>query len=529
MIALGWIDTLKHAFQAVLDGAGTLINGLIKLIFEPILTAVAKAVGVVMSTIGTFWISLPTPAVGSVDAQGNPTGTPASGTVSWVWDHTSFLSISIATIALIVGCMRMAWTQRGESARDLLKGLMTLAVASAFVIAVAQVLIGWSDTFSNCLVTSSLMHGSDGWVCPGDPIPPGQDVDFGKAMLLLLGFGGVATAGSPLGIGLLICLGLLCIIAGVIQIVLMVVRSAMLILLLGVLPIAAAATNTEMGKEWFKKILSWIFAFILYKPVAAIVYAAAIRLTSNNGDLSFDPTQVGGEVMNVVTGLTMLVLALFALPALMRFIVPMVAATAGSAGAGMMAARMIGMDKLGDMANKGAQQGSDSGGGGEEDGPSGAQNVGNARQQAPSSGPSGGESAGGESAAAAGGEGGAAGAAGGASGGAAGGAAGGAGGGAAAAGGGAAAAAGPAAVAVVAVKAGVDATKAFGEMAADTMGEGKQTGGGGSGGRGGGGGPSGSAPGGDPNRQGGQQGFDDNSSGGNQPPPPAPDGPSGSG
>ena len=52
----------------------------------------------------------------------------------------------------------------------------------------------------------------------------------------------------------------------------------MLILLLGVLPIAAAATNTEMGRGWFKQIIAWLLAFILYKPVAAIVYATAIRL-----------------------------------------------------------------------------------------------------------------------------------------------------------------------------------------------------------------------------------------------------------
>ena len=62
--------------------------------------------------------------------------------------------------------------------------------------------------------------------------------------------------------------------------------------------------------------------------------------------------------MNMVTGVTMLVLALFALPALMRFIVPMVAATAGGAGAGMIAAKMVGgMDKLADKAQQGRRPG----------------------------------------------------------------------------------------------------------------------------------------------------------------------------
>jgi hypothetical protein len=171
----------------------------------------------------------------------------------------------------------------------------------------------------------------------------------------------------------MIAVGVLCVVAGVIQIVLMVVRSAMLILLLGVLPSAAAATNTEMGRSWFKRIIAWVLAFIHYKPVAAIVYATAIRLVANNNaPLHFDgknANDVGSLVMNVVTGLSMLVLALFALAALMRFIVPMVSATAGAAGAGMIAAKMMpGMDKLGDMANKQTSQGADDGGGGGGDG-----------------------------------------------------------------------------------------------------------------------------------------------------------------
>jgi hypothetical protein len=530
LIALGWLDKLKEAFAAVLHGAAGIVGKLIELIFQPILDAIAQAVGLIMSTIGTFWIYVKTPTIGNTT-----TGAPASGTVSWIWSHTSFISLSIAAIGLIVGCMQMAWTQRGESARELLKALITLAVACAFVIAVSQVLIDWGDTFSNCIVTTALaknpaatpdmssIHAPMGWHCHDfGQVDPGDSEDFGKAMLALLGFttaAGAAVGGPGLGIGLMICIGLLCIIAGVLQIVLMVVRTAMLILLLGVLPIAAAATNTEMGRNWFKKILAWIFAFILYKPVAAIVYATAIRLTTNNGDLSFDAQDVGNQVMNMVTGVTMLVLALFALPALMRFIVPMVAATAGTAGAGMLAARMVGMDKLGDMANKSAEQGADSGGGGEGDGPSGAQNVGRASQQAPSSGPSGGEAAGGgEGAAAAGGEGAAASSAGGtaaASGGTA-----------AAAGGGAAAALGPVGVAAaVAIKVGQEVKKNVEDLAGDAMGPdgaGGGGGGGGGGGRGGGGGggPSGSTS---------DTAPSSNDGGGNQPPPPEPDGPSGSG
>ncbi|MFI5691390.1 hypothetical protein ACIA58_06085 [Kribbella sp. NPDC051586] len=503
MSVLSWaIDLMEKILEPIFN---PILETVMRFVFEPILKAIASAVGTLMSTIATFWIYVPTPAVAGAD------GRPANDTVSWIWEHTQFITIFIAAIGLLVGALQMAWTQRGESARELLRSLLTLAIAAAFVIAVAQVLITAADIFSSCIVSTALDSGNAPWVDGCQKIGSGDSEHFGTVMGTVLGFGAVAAlAGSPLLIGIMIAVGILTVIASIIQIVLMVVRSAMLILLLGVLPIAAAATNTEMGRNWFKRIIAWLLAFILYKPVAAIVYATAIRLVTNNGaPLHFDikdPQQTGSLVMNVITGLTMLVLALFALPALMRFIVPMVSATAGAAGAGMIAAKMMpGMDKLGDMANKQASEGSDGGGSG-GDGPSGAQNVGRAPQQAPSSS---GEGAAGGEGAAAGGEG-AAGAAAGGEGAAAGAAGAGAGAG--------AAAAGPAAAVAAPVVIGVAATKMAGQTAAaETLDSGDAAASSG----GGGGGPSGSGGG------GGGGGGGQQSGGGNQPPPPS--GPSGSG
>jgi hypothetical protein len=226
----------------------------------------------------------------------------------------------------------MAWSQRGEAARDLLRSLLTLAVASTLAVSVTQILIEVGDQFSKCIVLTALDDSGAGWTCQMKDV---SAKNFGEAMLGVMGMVG---ASSPIGIGLLITIGVITVLATVIQIVMMVVRSGMLILLVGVLPIASAATNTEMGRGWFKRIISWLVAFILYKPVAALVYATAIRLTQG-GPLTYkvgnpDTAPVGTQIMNMVTGLTMLLLALFALPALMKFIAPMVAATAGGAGAG---------------------------------------------------------------------------------------------------------------------------------------------------------------------------------------------------
>ncbi len=132
--------------------------------------------------------------------------------------------------------------------------------------------------------------------------------------------------------------GVAVIMAALIQVVLMVIRSAMLILLAGTFPLAAAATNTEMGKTWFKKYCAWALAFIAYKPAAALIYAAAIKMNE------LGVGQSSNSFVQTTTGLMMLFLAIFALPALLRFMVPVTAAVAGgSAGMGSSVADPGGM------------------------------------------------------------------------------------------------------------------------------------------------------------------------------------------
>jgi hypothetical protein len=71
------------------------------------------------------------------------------------------------------------------------------------------------------------------------------------------------SATSPIGSIMIILLGLIAILASVLQIVLMIVRGGLLVVLTGIFPTAAAFTNTEAGKGWFQKCTAWLIAFIL--------------------------------------------------------------------------------------------------------------------------------------------------------------------------------------------------------------------------------------------------------------------------
>jgi len=110
----------------------------------------------------------------------------------------------------------------------------------------------------------------------------------------------------------------------------MIVRGGLLVVLAGVLPITASFTNTQMGRQWFQKAIGWTLAFILYKPAAALIYAAAFRLTGSD---AFGANGVG--IVSILTGIGLMILALFALPALLRFVAPMTSAAIGGGSGGL--------------------------------------------------------------------------------------------------------------------------------------------------------------------------------------------------
>jgi hypothetical protein len=261
-----------------------------------------------------------------------------SGTVAFLQSSLWPYMLIATALSVVVGGARMFWESRAEPGRDLLRSLLTLAVVGGAGVTVVALLVTAADRFSVWVINNSLTCDvtADNGACFGDSI--------GELM-------GLSTlAGPGMGPVLIIIFGLIAILASVVQIVLMVARSGMLVILAGILPLAASFTNTEMGRSWFKKCIGWLVAFILYKPAAAVVYAAAFQLTGT--DLFADD---GSGVLAVVTGLMLMVLALFAMPALMRFVTPMVSSLAAGGGgaavaAGTMAAIPTGAAAVGRLA-----------------------------------------------------------------------------------------------------------------------------------------------------------------------------------
>lgn len=347
----------------------------------------------------------------------------------WLAGQTEYLTALLAVVSVMIGGMMLMWQRKAEPLKDILAMLIRLILISAGGVTLVATLSQASDEWS-------------AWML--DEATAGSFNDNLIALFALNPFS------AHSGILMAILFGLLAIIAGAIQVVLFMIRQPFLILMVGLWPLSAAATNTDWGRQWFSKLTGWIAAFLLYKPAVAIIFALGLKM------MKPDTSDTADGMLNFIQGLLLIGMSMVALPALVKFIVPSTASL-GSGGGGGAAAAVGGMAAMKVASGSGGGGARGASGGSQGASPSGAAG---ATGSAGSSG--GASSAGGQVGA---------GASTGAS--ASAGAAGSAGG--AAASGGAAAAAGPAAPVVLAAGAVAQTAASMAQGAADSATDGGQS------------------------------------------------------
>lgn len=85
-------------------------------------------------------------------------------------------------------------------------------------------------------------------------------------------------------------------------------RMGALVVLLALIPTAAAGQINESTKPWLRKLLSWSLSLILYQPIAAVIFAIGFVLI---GD--------GADIATILTGMAVLCLAVLSMPTMLRF------------------------------------------------------------------------------------------------------------------------------------------------------------------------------------------------------------------
>ena len=438
-----------HPLTCAAKAVGTAVGGLASDAITSLAQAVMKWVVSSLQEMATVWVGITPPAL--TDSAGQATGTAA-----WLASNLMPLTVVLAMVSIFVGSLKIAIEERPAAHfRQLVKYVFTFVLVSGSAAAFVGMSIAASDDLATWMIHNAI----------------GQETFAHKIGTLL----GVTLQGAPpVGFAATaavafatIVLGILACLAMIGQVMIMLLRGAMLIALVGTLPAAAAASNTEVGMMWFKKQIAWVIAWAAYPLAAAVIYSAAFLL----------PGQGGLDAL--LSGVLLLIASVVALPVLIRFLVPMTSTVSGGSGVGQIAGEgaaaamlMRGLPTGAAQVNEDDSTSSQTGGGeGSSGTPAGAAAVGG--DESPAGGSAAANGSGGAGAGAAEGAGASASGAGAGGGGAAAGA--GAGGGAAAGGG----AGGAAAGAGAAVQMGMDATRSVGESAAEGVDDGSPGGGGG--------------------------------------------------
>ena len=284
----GGICALTDAANGIVKGATDAVVGSA---FDAFVQALVDGANWAIQKLMTLWMTVP-----SADVTG-----PASLT-QWIAGRMSVLVAAAVVASLIVAGIRLALYGKAADARSTAEVLVRTIIVGSIGGTIIASGIGLADAFSAWLLDQAQLDVS------------------GKLLLTT----------HMMAPGALWLLALIVVVTQLFQVAIMVMRNVFLLVMAGTLTLAAASTSTRWGKLWFERSCAWILAYLVYKPAAALIYAVAFKLASEKTDL-----------LGQLTGIFMMVLAVVALPALMRLFAPMTAAI-GSANAGALSGATVG-------------------------------------------------------------------------------------------------------------------------------------------------------------------------------------------
>jgi len=268
------------AQSAASSAAGDILSGLAQ--------AVGDGVRWTVANTATWWTG-----IGSPDLTAEPA---VARMQQWLLP----VAAAVAAAGMIAAGARMALTRKASPLLDVTGGLVTIAAASTIGVAVVTLLLKAGDAWSAWILQQST---------------GGQ---FTERLTLALDLGGGA---AP---AVVIVFGIAAIVLSVVQAGLMLFRQAALVILAGVLPLAAAGSLAPMTRGWVRKVAAWMLALIFYKPAAAAVYAAAFTMIGSGG------------TRTALMGFVMLAVSVVALPALLKFFTWTTGTIGGTSGGGQI-------------------------------------------------------------------------------------------------------------------------------------------------------------------------------------------------
>ena len=235
--------------------------------------------------------------------------------------YTAPLTILLLVLGIVIAGAKVAIARRGEPLVNLTVNLVTFMLVSASAVALFAAIQQAGDAFAQWVIASA----SAGF---GDRMSTAAQSSYTAA------FG-------------VIVISLLCLFLSFVQWVMMLFRYAGLVVLSATLPLAGAASVAQGRTDSIKKVLGWSVSLLLYKPIAALIYAIGFSTIGDSKDL-----------ITLLQGVVVLLLAVVAMPTLMSLFSWASAHASGGGGAlagalGTAGGFMMGRGSAGSSAGSG--------------------------------------------------------------------------------------------------------------------------------------------------------------------------------
>lgn len=261
---------------------------------ENFVSEVTKSLGEIVLNLGTWWVKAPVPSLFI-------TTSPAYK----LQDYLRFLLAAVMIASLICAGIKVIIDGRGDSLRQVAQSLVTVVVISGAGLVLASALISIFDDTAVWLLDSVTEESAE---------------TFGKRIIPVL-WESTQVPGGTVPVLLLALAGIL---ANVIQMAMIWIRSILLMVIMGLAPIIASTISTSWGRAWAGKILGFFSGLVLYKLAVSVIYATTILfLTSESGLEGF---------VSFLVGVMLMVFAAVCPYALVGLLVPTGAMIASSMG-----------------------------------------------------------------------------------------------------------------------------------------------------------------------------------------------------
>jgi hypothetical protein len=250
--------------------------------------AIADAVASLVRNTVAWWVDVP-----SIDVSAE------TSVVNSLRGYLLPVAVFVAVAGVMWAGIRMAFTGKANPLIDVGRGLFAVALWSAIGVALPAAALEGSDALSSWIIDRAAGR------------------EFGTRMTAAF----TAQIGNP---GLVIVVGILAIVAALIQTILMFFREGSVLILTGVVVLAAAGQFNPATRPWLRRVTGWGLALIAYKPTAAMVYATGFTLIGQ-----------GRGVRSMFLGFAVLAISILALPALLKFFNWTVGAIGDGGGGGL--------------------------------------------------------------------------------------------------------------------------------------------------------------------------------------------------